>query len=50
LGIRIDYGDRKIKIYPDLPIAIKKFRANAGLTPPDYIEMGSAYMFIPSKT
>lgn len=42
----IDYGNRKIKIYPDSPSEIKKCIINSGLTLSDCIETEVAYIFV----
>ncbi len=42
----IDYGDRKIKIYPDNPDDIKEYFMNSGLTLLDCIETEFAYIFV----
>ena len=45
----INYGDRKIKIYPDNPDATKKYFINSGLTLLDCIETEFAYIFVVLK-
>ncbi len=45
----IDYGDRKIKIYPDNPDKIKEYFINSGLTLLDCIETEPAYILIGLK-
>lgn len=45
----IDYGDRKIKIYPDSPDDTKQYFVNSGLTPLDCIETEFAYILIGLK-
>lgn len=45
----IDYGDRKIEIYPDNPTDIEAYIVNAGLTLLDCIETEFAYIFVSEK-
>ena len=45
----IDYGDRKIKIYPDKPDDIKEYFIISGLTLSDCIETEFAYIFVGLK-
>ncbi len=45
----IDYGDRKIKIYPDNPNEIKEYFINSGLSLLDCIETEFAHIFIGLK-
>lgn len=45
----IDYGDRKIKIYPDKPDDIKECFINFGLTLSDCIETEFAYILVGLK-
>ncbi len=45
----IDYGDRKIKIYPDNPDDTKEYFANSGLTLLDCIETEFAYILVGLK-
>ncbi len=42
----IDYGDRKIKIYPDNPDETKEYFINSGLSLLDCIETEFAYIFV----
>ncbi len=46
----IDYGDRKVIIYPDNPADIEKYIINSGLTLLDCIETEFAYIFISTKS
>ena len=45
----IDYGDRKIKIYPDNPDETKEYFINSGLSLLDCIETEFAYIFVGLK-
>lgn len=45
----IDYGDRKIKIYPDNPDNTKKYFTNSGLTLLDCIETEFAHILVGLK-
>lgn len=45
----IDYGNRKIKIYPDNPDDTKKYFINSGLTLLDCIETEFAYILVGLK-
>ena len=45
----IDYGNRKIKIYPDHPDDTKEYFINSGLTRLDCIETEFAYIFVGVK-
>lgn len=45
----IDYGDRKIKIYPDNPEETKEYFINSGLTLLDCIETEFAYILVGLK-
>ncbi|MGN0521207.1 MAG: class I SAM-dependent methyltransferase [Eubacterium sp.] len=45
----IDYGDRKIKIYPDNPTNIKAYILKSGLTLLDCMETEFAYIFVSIK-
>ncbi len=45
----LDYGDRKIKIYPDNPDDTKEYFINSGLTLLDCIETKFAYILVGSK-
>lgn len=45
----IDYGERKIKIYPDNPDATKKYFINSGLSLLECIETEFAYIFVGLK-
>lgn len=45
----IDYGDRKIKIYPDNPDDTKEYFINSGLTLLDCIETEFAYILVGLK-
>ncbi len=45
----IEYGDRKIKIYPDKPDDTKKYFIKSGLTLLDCIETEFAYIFVGLK-
>ncbi len=42
----IEFGNRKIKIYPDNPTDIKAYVANSGLLLLDFIETEFAYIFV----
>lgn len=45
----IEYGDRKIEVYPDNPTDIKKYIIKSGLKITDCIETEFAYIFVSSK-
>lgn len=42
----IDYGDRKIEIFPDNPSDVKTYIINSGLTLSDCIDTEFAYIFV----
>lgn len=46
----INYGDRKIKIYPDNPDDTKEYFINSGLTLLDCLETEFAYIFVDLKS
>ena len=45
----IDYGDRRIKIYPDNPDDTKKYFINSGISPLDCIETEFAHILVGLK-
>ena len=45
----IEYGNRKIDIYPDNPTDTKGYIINSGLTILDFIEIEFAYIFVGLK-
>ena len=46
----IDYGERKIKIYPDNPDATKKYFINSGLSLLECMETEFAYILVGLKS
>lgn len=45
----IDYGDRRIEVYPDNPHETKAYIIASGLTPLDCLETDFAYIFVAIK-